>query len=144
MFLTNKHFVFWKLYHISTCTLRYFNFSVLQFSSVTQSCPTLQPHGLQHTRLPCPSPAPGLSLSFFSALALLTWGVDSACCEQLSMQHPAGPLHTPCQQSAHQLCGCLQTLSATFCRRVSSPLRTTGVDEEERGPQAEPWESFKL
>ena len=26
-----------------------------QFSSVTQSCPTLWPHGLQHTKLPCPS-----------------------------------------------------------------------------------------
>ena len=25
-------------------------------SSVAQSCPTLQPHGLQHARLPCPSP----------------------------------------------------------------------------------------
>ena len=31
----------------------------VQFSSVTQSCPTLQLHGLQHTRLPSPSPAPG-------------------------------------------------------------------------------------
>ena len=30
-----------------------------QFSSVTQSCLTLQPHGLQHARLPCPSPIPG-------------------------------------------------------------------------------------
>ena len=30
------------------------------FSSVTQSCLTLQPHGLQHTRLPCPSPTPGV------------------------------------------------------------------------------------
>ena len=29
------------------------------FSSVTQSCPTLRPHGLQHTRFPCPSPTPG-------------------------------------------------------------------------------------
>ena len=28
-------------------------------SSVTQSCLTLRPHGLQHTRLPCPSPTPG-------------------------------------------------------------------------------------
>ena len=28
-------------------------------SSVAQSCPTLWPHGLQHTRLPCPSPTPG-------------------------------------------------------------------------------------
>ena len=26
--------------------------------SVTPSCPTLWPHGLQHTRLPCPSPSP--------------------------------------------------------------------------------------
>ena len=31
---------------------------VPQFSSVAQSCPTLQPHGLQHTRPPCPSPTP--------------------------------------------------------------------------------------
>ena len=31
-----------------------------EFSSVTQSCLTLQPHGLQHTRLPGPSPAPGV------------------------------------------------------------------------------------
>ena len=29
-----------------------------QFSSVTQSCLTLPPHGLQHTRPPCPSPSP--------------------------------------------------------------------------------------
>ena len=29
-----------------------------QFSSVAQSCPTLQPHRLQHTSLPCPSPTP--------------------------------------------------------------------------------------
>ena len=28
-------------------------------SSVTQSCLTLRLHGLQHTRLPCPSPTPG-------------------------------------------------------------------------------------
>ena len=29
-----------------------------EFCSVTQSCPTLWPHGLQHSRLPCPSPTP--------------------------------------------------------------------------------------
>ena len=29
------------------------------FSSVTQLCMTLQPHELQHARLPCPSPTPG-------------------------------------------------------------------------------------
>ena len=32
----------------------------VQFSSVAQSCPTLQPHGLQHAGLPCPSPPPGV------------------------------------------------------------------------------------
>ena len=36
---------------------RYHNPTV-QFSSVTQSCPTLRPHELQHTRPPCPSPTP--------------------------------------------------------------------------------------
>ena len=30
-----------------------------QFSSVTQLCLTLQPHGLQHASFPCPSPTPG-------------------------------------------------------------------------------------
>ena len=30
-----------------------------QFSLVAQSCLTLRPHGLQHTRPPCPSPTPG-------------------------------------------------------------------------------------
>ena len=29
----------------------------VQFSSVARSCPTLQPHGLQHARLLCPSPS---------------------------------------------------------------------------------------
>ena len=32
---------------------------MLQFSSAAQSSPTLRPHGLQHVRLPCPSPTPG-------------------------------------------------------------------------------------
>ena len=31
-----------------------------QLSSVIQSCPTLWPHELQHTRPPCPSPTPGV------------------------------------------------------------------------------------
>ena len=32
----------------------------VQFNSVSQSCPTLPPHELQHTRPPCPSPTPGV------------------------------------------------------------------------------------
>ena len=34
--------------------------SSVQFSSVAQSCLTLQHHGLQHSRPPCPSPTPGV------------------------------------------------------------------------------------
>ena len=33
---------------------------LVQFSSVTQSCPTLRPHESQHARPPCPSPIPGV------------------------------------------------------------------------------------
>ena len=40
-----------------------------QFSSVTQLYPTLLPHGLQHTRPPCPSPTPGV----YSNSCLLSW-----------------------------------------------------------------------
>ena len=35
-------------------------FSSVQFSSVAQSCLTLQPHESQHARPPCPSPTPGV------------------------------------------------------------------------------------
>ena len=45
---------------ISCCTYisSWEMFSSVQFSSIAQSCPTLRPHGLQHARLPCPSPTP--------------------------------------------------------------------------------------
>ena len=39
--------------------------SVEQFSSVTQLCPTLRLHGLQHARLPCPLPTPRVCLNSF-------------------------------------------------------------------------------
>ena len=36
-------------------------YTLIQFSLVAQSCPTLRPHGLQHTRPPCPSPTPEIT-----------------------------------------------------------------------------------
>ena len=36
----------------------FFSCSLLCCCSVTQSCPTVRPCGLQHARLPCPSPSP--------------------------------------------------------------------------------------
>ena len=35
-------------------------FAIVQFSSAAQLCSTLRPHGLQHTRPPCPSAPPGV------------------------------------------------------------------------------------
>ena len=42
---------------------------IFQFSSVAQLCPTLWPHGLQHTRPPCPLPTPGV----YSNSCPLSW-----------------------------------------------------------------------
>ena len=46
-----------------------FEFSLwgLQFSSVSQSCPTLWPHESQHARTFCPSPTPGIHPSSCSS-----------------------------------------------------------------------------
>ena len=44
----------------------------LQFSSVAQLCPTLQLHGLQHTRLPCLSPSPKVCPSLFTESVMPT------------------------------------------------------------------------
>ena len=42
------------------CVNQFYVYSsvVFSISSVTKSCPTLQPHELKHTRPPCPSPTP--------------------------------------------------------------------------------------
>ena len=45
------------------------SFTSVQFSSVAQSCWTLQPHGLQHTKLTCPSP----TLGVYSNSCPLSW-----------------------------------------------------------------------
>ena len=42
----------------TSAILSEFAFSSVQFSSVPQLCPTLQPHESQHARPPCPSPTP--------------------------------------------------------------------------------------
>ena len=49
----------------------------LQFSSVAQSCLTLQPHGLQHSRPPCPLPTPGV---YSSSCPLSQWCHPTISC----------------------------------------------------------------
>ena len=51
-----------------------FYFTSVQFSSVTQLCLTLWPHGLQHARPPCPLPTSGV----YSNSCPLSWWFYSA------------------------------------------------------------------
>ena len=57
--------------------------------SVTQSCLTLWPHGLQHTRLPCLSPSPGVC----SNSCPLNWWCDPTISSSFI------PFHLFCLQS---------------------------------------------
>ena len=57
-FASINSFIPFNILHIGCYYYPCFIDSV-QFSSVPQSCLTLQPHGLQHSRLLCPSPTPG-------------------------------------------------------------------------------------
>ena len=47
-----------------------FGFKKWKFSSVSQSCLTLQPQWLQHARPPCPSPTPG---AYSNSCSLSRW-----------------------------------------------------------------------
>ena len=60
-----------QLWHPASCiklVLHIFQFSSVQFSRLFMSY-SLQSHGLQHVRLPCPSPTPGAC----SDLCALSW-----------------------------------------------------------------------
>ena len=55
----------------------------VQFSSVIQSYPTLQLHGLQHTRHPCPSPTPRVSSN---SCSLSQWYHPTMSCSVISFR----------------------------------------------------------
>ena len=52
--------IFSALYDIYIAFPIPWTYAHFQFSSVVQPCLTLQPHGPQHARPPCPSPTPGV------------------------------------------------------------------------------------
>ena len=49
----------WIILHRRELAVEWWSFSLVQFSHSVMSN-SLWPHGLQHTRLPCPSPTPGV------------------------------------------------------------------------------------
>ena len=54
----------WQRSSVATWSFKFNNFNNLsqsvKFRSITQLCPTLRPHELQHARPPCPSPTPSI------------------------------------------------------------------------------------
>ena len=103
---------------ISFCPLSCFNLKALfsQFSSVSQLCLTLQPHGLQHSRLPCPSPTPRASKTHVTPRASKThvhWVGDAI---HLILLFPSPPAFNLSQNqglfqwvnSSHQVAGILK------------------------------------
>ena len=76
----------WKSITVSTLphsvSHRVIGLDATIFSSVSQLCLTLQPHGLQHTRLPCPSPTPRVC-SNMSPLTLMPFNHLILCCPLL-------------------------------------------------------------
>ena len=78
-----NRFVWWNIYFL----VKYL-FKSFQFSSVTQSCPTLcKPHESQHSWPPCPSPTPGVHsdsrpLSQWSHPAILSSVIPFSSCPQ--------------------------------------------------------------
>ena len=63
--------------------------AMFSFSSVAQSCPTLRPHGLQHTRPAYPSPTPE---AFSNSCPLSQWCyLTISICHSLLLHLPSFP-----------------------------------------------------
>ena len=81
------------------------NGEVIQFSSVTQLCPTLRPHGPQHARPPCPSPTPR---AYSNSCLLSQW------------------CHPTISSSVIPFSSCLQSLPASGSFQMSQLLASGG------------------
>ena len=97
---------FVKTSHFSQCLqVCQLHLHWVQFSSVTQSCLTLQPHGLQHTRPLCPSPTPK---------------VYSNSCPLSQWHHPT------ISSSVVPLASCLQSLPESASFQISQFFASGG------------------
>ena len=63
------------------------------FSSVTHSCPTLQPHESQHARAPCPSPTPEFTQTHIHR-------VSDAIQPSHPLSSPSPPAHNSSQRQS--------------------------------------------
>ena len=63
-----------------------------QFSSAAQSCPTLQPHGLQHTRLPFHHQLPSVQFSSATQFSSAAQSCPTLC-DPMNRSTPGLPVH---------------------------------------------------
>ena len=115
-------------------------FTQTHISSVTDSsCPTLWPHGLQHARLPCPSPTPG---AYSNSLSRWCHPTISASAVPFSSCLPSFP--TSGSFSVSQLIASggqnigASALALVLLMNIQDwfPLRLTGlISLHSRGPQ---------
>ena len=61
------------------------------FSSVAQSCPTLQPHESQHARPPCPSPTPRVHSNSLTSIESVMPSSHLILCRPLLLLPPVPP-----------------------------------------------------
>ena len=80
-------------------------FSSVQFSSVSQSSPTLRPHGLQHARPPCQSPTPEV---YSNSCSLSRW------------------CHPTISSSVVPFSSCLQSFSASWSFQMNQFFTSGG------------------
>ena len=104
---------------------------IFQFSSITQSCPTVRPHEPQHARPPCPSATPGVhpnpcQLSWCCHPTISSSIVQFSSCPQ---SLPASGSFPMSQLFLHQVAKVLELQHQSFqriFREIWFPFRFTG------------------
>ena len=104
------HWATWEAPLMSTCC-----------SSISKTCPTLHPHGLQHTRLPCPSSSH--HLPEFAQL-LVHWINDA-----IQPSHPVSAFSFSQHQGLFQWVSCLYQVAKywSFIFSISPSKEYSGL-----------------
>ena len=115
-------------------------FTQTHISSVTDSwCPTLWPHGLQHARLPCPSPTPGAysnSLSRWCHPTISSSAVPFSSCLPSFPTSGSFPVSQLVASGGQNIGASALALVLLMNIQDWFPLRLTGlISLHSRGPQ---------
>ena len=122
----------------------------VQFSSIAQSSPTMQPHGLQHTRPPCPSPTPKVypnscPLSRWCHPAISSSAIPFSSCPQSFPASGSFPLNQFFASGGQIIRVSASAWVVPMNTQEGSPLGSTDwISLQSKGPQeASPTPQFK-